>query len=92
MEKEKRVFVEKAYAAAHSDKTFQAIQKISVQHIIPNARNLVYILPQTSRIGHFLLELHMLETLFRPIFDRIIVITEQMNKTGTNPWVRNLFG
>lgn len=92
MKEEDRDFVQKARAAAQSDQTFQDIECLVDPFLTPNGNNLVYILPQTSRIGHFVFELHMLETLFKPTFDRIIVITEPMTKSGTNPWVRNLFG
>ncbi|MED5366907.1 MAG: hypothetical protein VYA68_11160, partial [Pseudomonadota bacterium] len=69
----------------------RAIEDLIAPHVDAHGPTLAYILPQTSRIGHFITEMQIMETLFRPHYARIVVITEPMAKPGTNPWIRHLF-
>ena len=84
-------FVTRVRTAIHSPETMRAIEDLIAPHVDAHGPTLAYILPQTSRIGHFITEMQILETLFRPHYARIVVITEPMAKPGTNPWLRHLF-
>lgn len=53
---------------------------------------LVYVLTQSDRIGHFLLEPQILKTLYGGRYSRIVVITPPMTRPGTNTAVRDCHG
>ena len=59
-------FVTRARTAIHSPETMRAIEYLIAPHVDAHSRILAYNLPQTSRIGHFITEMQILETLFRP--------------------------
>ena len=58
----------------------------------PTDPPLVYILTQSNRIGHFMLEPQVLKTLYGPRYSRIVVITQPMTLPGTNTAIRDCFG
>lgn len=53
---------------------------------------LVYVLTQSDRIGHFMLESQILKTLYGERYSRIVVITRPMMRPGTNTAVRDCYG
>ena len=61
---------------------------LAAPHMAPGGKTLVYILPQSARIGHFGLETQIIATLFEDAYDRILIITDLMSWPGTNPWIR----
>lgn len=61
-------------------------------HLTPGSPALVYILAQTNRIGHFMIEAQILKTLYADRYDRIIVITPPMHQPGTNALIPACFG
>ncbi len=73
-----------------SPENLDRIAAIVSSHVRRDRKTLVYILPQTSRIGHFATEMQILESLYRVNYEQIIVITELMDKPGTNRWIPQL--
>ena len=63
-----------------------------VPHLRQGQRTLVYILSQSSRIGHFTLEPQILNSLYGDSYERIIVITPPWHLPGTNALVPQCFG
>jgi len=61
-------------------------------HLGDGGPALVYILAQTERIGHFMIEAQILKSLYAGRYERIIVITPPMDRPGTNALVRACFG
>ncbi len=61
-------------------------------HLTPGSPALVYILAQTDRIGHFMIEAQILKSLYGDCYSRIVVVTPPMDQPGTNTAVRACFG
>ena len=74
-----------------SRENLQTLLSLIHPHIDLNGKTLAYILAQTNRIGHFITEMQIIETLYRPHYDRIVIVSLPMSLPGTNPWVRNCF-
>ena len=74
-----------------SRENLQTLLSLIHPHIDLNGKTLAYILAQTNRIGHFITEMQIIETLHRPHYDRIVIVGLPMSLPGTNPWVRNCF-
>lgn len=85
-------YAAKVRAQMSSPEATRSLLKSVFPAFDPNHKTLVYILPQTSRIGHFVTELQILETLYKPHYERIIVVGEPMDRPGTNRFVPELFG
>lgn len=64
-----------------------AAVRLATPALQPAGRNLVYILSQSSRIGHFGMETQILRTLYESSYDRIVVVTGRLDAPGTNPWI-----
>ena len=47
-------FVTRVRTAVHSPETMRAIEDLIAPHVDTHGPTLAYILPQTSRIGHFI--------------------------------------
>jgi putative glycosyltransferase (TIGR04372 family) len=60
-------------------------------HLDRSGPPLVYILTQSDRIGHFMIEAQILKTLYGSRYSRIIVLTQPMTRPGTNTAVRDCF-
>lgn len=65
---------------------------VVLPHLTPGSPALVYILAQTNRIGHFMIEAQILKTLYADRYERIIVITPPMDQPGTNALIPACFG
>ena len=54
-----------------SPENLDRIAAIVSSHVRRDRKTLVYILPQTSRIGHFATEMQILESLYRVNYEQI---------------------
>lgn len=60
-------------------------------YLDPAAPPLVYILTQSDRIGHFMIEPQILKSVYGGRYSRIVVLTQPMTRPGTNTAVRDCF-
>lgn len=72
--------------------TLKKLFGLVAPRLVPNGRNLVYILAQVERIGHLAMELFFLNTLYGADYDRIVVITGPTDQPGVNPAVLEITG
>ncbi len=66
--------------------------KLAVPHTRKDQRNLIYVLSQSSRIGHFGMETQIIRTLFEDKYDRIIILTGALERPGTHRWIPDCAG
>lgn len=72
--------------------TLRRLFELVAPRLVPNGRNLVYILAQVERIGHLAMELFFLNTLYGADYDRIVVVTGPTDRAGVNPAVLEITG
>lgn len=66
--------------------------KLAEPELLPEARNLIYILAQSNRIGHFALETQVIKTLYESVYDRVVIVTGPVDAPGTNAWLPTCAG
>lgn len=79
--------VRSAVTPARMRAAAQAAVRLARPAFVPDGRNLVYILSQSARFGHFGMETQILRTLYEGEYDRIVVVTGRLDEPGTNPWI-----
>lgn len=67
--------------------TARKVVALAAPQLDRGGRNLIYILPQSNRIGHFGLESQIIRTLYEDTYDRIVIVTGPREESGTNPWI-----
>lgn len=67
--------------------TARTVVKLAFPEFHKTGRNLIYILAQSNRIGHFGLESQIIRTLYEDAYDRIVIVTGPLDEAGANPWI-----
>jgi putative glycosyltransferase (TIGR04372 family) len=81
-----------ALEEARKPETMDALIRLITPRIMPNKKNLVYVLTQIDRIGQLAGELWHIKTIFGPHYDRIIVVTKPLNAPYVNANVFKVVG
>ena len=66
--------------------------QLALPHLDRDGRNLIYVLSQSARIGHFGLETQIIRTLYEDAYDRIVIVTGLLDQPDTNPWIPDCAG